>query len=98
MRKYRKILYCILAVLIVGLWGGSVIQGSDMSHVRHVAIATQKKPKIELSGVDPIASFKPSTKVESGSLIIVGIATTCMLIWPLAAWQMTIEPIKDRRI
>ncbi|WDF83763.1 hypothetical protein PQ472_05865 [Lacticaseibacillus pabuli] len=98
MRKYRKILFCILAVLIVGLWSGSVIQGLDTGHARHVAIVAQDKPKIELSGVDPVASVKPSSTVESGCLVIVGIAATLMLVWPLAAWQMTIEPIEDRRM
>jgi hypothetical protein len=94
----RKFLYSVLAAAILLVWGvttfGSINQNNQIM-VGNILHHTNTL-KIERSDTDPLANFAPSADFKEACLWIVGGATAFMLICPLAAWQMTIQPVSTK--
>lgn len=95
----RKILYSVLAAAILLVWGVTTFGSTNQNNqivVGNILHHTNTL-KIERDTTDPLAGFTPSADFKETCLWIVGGATAFMLICPLAAWQMTIQPVSTER-
>jgi hypothetical protein len=94
----RKFLYLVLAAAILLVWGtttfGSINQNNDImvGNILHHANTL----KIDRDDTDPLAHFNPGADFKEACLWVVGAATSFMLICPLSAWQMTIQPVNPK--
>lgn len=96
----RKILYFVLAAVILLVWGtttfgstnseGQTVVGNVLHHTSTLKIDREADP-------DFLANFNPSTDFKEACLWVVGGAATFLFICPLAAWQMTIQPVNRKK-
>ncbi len=96
----KRITYLLLAVLITGLWGVTAfVQPDSHQTVRIAGITHHERISLPKTAneADPLAGYTPSKNVKAICTWILGAATIGLLLFPLAAWELTL-PFQPRKL
>lgn len=94
---FKKILYGIIAILFLALWGATAFGQTTSSNTVTVAgITHHRQPKLNLPSKepDPLAKYTISTEAKEMCMWLLGASALYMVICPLAAWEITIPKVR----